>query len=35
MPLPYAGEEIGAGLYESARDYFTQVEVYKQFQGRM
>ncbi|HLH80518.1 MAG TPA: hypothetical protein VKV29_09585 [Chthonomonas sp.] len=35
VPLPYAGEEIGAGLYESARDYFTQVEVYKQFQGRM
>jgi hypothetical protein len=34
-PLPYIQEEIGEGLYDSARDYMEQVEVYKLFQGRL
>jgi hypothetical protein len=35
-PLPEAREarEIGAGLYDSARDYTEQIRVYKAFQGK-
>lgn len=35
-PLPEAREaqEIGEGLYNSERDYLTQIDAYKQFQGK-
>lgn len=35
-PLPEAQEaqEIGEGLYNSERDYLTQIDAYKQFQGK-
>jgi len=36
FPVPVAEcfEELGDGLYDSQRDYLTQIEAYKQFQGR-
>ncbi len=36
-PLPQAGyaQEIGDGLYNSARDYLEQIEAYKAFQGKL
>jgi hypothetical protein len=34
-PLPYAGQELGEGLYDSSRDYLEQVEAFKFFQGRL
>lgn len=36
FPVPEASlyEELGDGLYDSQRDYLTQIEAYKQFQGR-
>ncbi|SRR5579884_1206153 len=34
-PVPHVQGEIGEGLYDSAREYMEQVEVYKLFQGRM
>jgi hypothetical protein len=34
VPQPEVEEEIGEGLYSSERDYLTQIEAYKQFQGR-
>jgi len=35
-PLPEAapGDELGAGLYNSERDYIEQLEAYKRFQGK-
>ncbi len=35
LPLPEYGDEIGDGLYNSARDYLEQVEAYKAFQGKL
>jgi len=35
LPLPEYAEEIGDGLYNSARDYLEQVEAYKEFQGKL
>lgn len=35
LPRPYQGDEIGGGLYNTDRDYLEQIEVYKQFQGRV
>ncbi|TMC15493.1 MAG: hypothetical protein E6J34_22090 [Chloroflexi bacterium] len=34
VPQPCVGLEIGDGLYNSEWDYLSQVEVFKQFQGR-
>lgn len=34
VPEPEMGSELGEGLYDSARDYLTQIDAYKQFQGR-
>jgi len=34
LPEPDLSDELGEGLYDSARDYLTQIEAYKQFQGR-
>ncbi len=36
-PLPQTGyaQEIGDGLYNSARDYLEQIEAYKAFQGKL
>lgn len=33
-PEPEDGDEIGAGLYNSERDYLEQIDAYKQFQGK-
>ncbi len=35
--IPEAGYayEVGEGLYNSERDYLTQIEAYKQFQGKL
>ena len=35
-PIPGAeeGQEIGEPLFDSSRNYFTQLAVYKKFQGR-
>lgn len=35
-PIPEAenGDEIGEGLYNSQRDYFDQIDAYKEFQGK-
>ena len=35
LPLPEYPDEIGEGLYNSARDYLEQVEAYKAFQGKL
>jgi hypothetical protein len=35
VPGPYLDEELGDGLYNSQRDYLEQVQVYKEFQGRL
>jgi len=35
VPEPVFGDEIGAGLYNSDRDYLEQIEAYKQFQGKL
>lgn len=35
LPEAYCYGELGEGLYNSLRDYLTQVEAYKQFQGRV
>jgi len=35
VPGPVFGDEIGAGLYNSDRDYLEQIEAYKQFQGKL
>lgn len=34
VPQPYAAEEIGEGLYNSARNYLAQIAAYKEFQGK-
>lgn len=34
VPEPVYDEEIGAGLYNSERDYLEQIEAYKRFQGK-
>jgi hypothetical protein len=34
-PQPFIDEELGDGLYNSQRDYLEQVQVYKEFQGRL
>ena len=35
VPLSVEVQELGSGLYDSMRDYMSQLEVYKQFQGRV
>ena len=35
LPSPIFTDELGYGLYESARDYLEQIEAYKQFQGKL
>jgi hypothetical protein len=37
FPVPQAEvtEEVGEGLYNSARDYLAQVYAYKEFQGKL
>jgi hypothetical protein len=34
VPQPYEAEEIGEGLYNSRRDYLSQIVAYKEFQGK-
>ncbi len=34
VPVSLEVQELGSGLYNSAWDYMSQLEVYKQFQGR-
>jgi hypothetical protein len=34
VPLPYAADEIGEGLYNSERTYLAQIAAYKEFQGK-
>jgi hypothetical protein len=35
LPAPIFSDELGEGLYDSARDYLEQIEAYKLFQGKM
>jgi hypothetical protein len=35
IPDSYSVGEVGDGLYNSDREYLTQIEAYKQFQGRV
>ncbi|HEY6406512.1 MAG TPA: hypothetical protein VIY29_03480 [Ktedonobacteraceae bacterium] len=35
LPSPIFTDELGYGLYDSARDYLEQIEAYKQFQGKL
>jgi hypothetical protein len=35
LPAPIFSDELGEGLYDSARDYLEQIEAYKQFQGKL
>jgi hypothetical protein len=35
VPQAYEADEIGEGLYNSARDYLTQIQAYKEFQGKV
>jgi hypothetical protein len=34
LPVPALSQEVGEGLYNSARDYLEQIEAYKVFQGK-
>jgi hypothetical protein len=35
IPEGYEGQEIGDGLYNTERSYLDQIDVYKQFQGKV
>ena len=35
VPEPYEADEIGEGLYNSTRDYLSQIQAYKEFQGKV